>query len=128
MKEKPRKYRRIKKEVEIIFKTLTDCDEKKFNTTDIGAGGICVHLQKELKPDTMVEIGLKLPGENKFYYIFAKVAWQSKMIKKDKFAKAYYNTGIRFLRMDLEERKKLINFIYAHFINKAFLIRKRYGR
>ena len=108
-----RRFRRLKDGVKVIFK-IVNKKEDTVSSINIGAGGVCIPLKEKLKPGTLLELGLILPGHQIPFYAFAKVAWQSEVPKKDKDGNFYYETGVQFLRMNLEDRRKLIEYIYKH--------------
>ncbi|MCD6227857.1 MAG: PilZ domain-containing protein [Candidatus Omnitrophica bacterium] len=107
-----RRYRRIKDGVRVIFKILHKKGEVELDAINVGSGGICVPLGEKVNPDTLIEIGLILPGEKKPFYVFAKVRWQAKLPKRDERGNLYFSTGVMFLKMSREERRKLIQYIY----------------
>ena len=79
---------------------------------NIGAGGMCFALKERIKIGTVLELVLILPGEERPFYSFAKVMWQADVRKKYKDNNFYFETGIRFVRMNAKERKRLINYVY----------------
>ncbi len=112
-----RKFKRLKNGVKVIFKILNKREETVLSI-NIGAGGVCIPLKEKIEPGTFLELGLILPDQHKPFYAFAKVAWQAKVPKRDEKGDFYYETGIHFLRMNLEERKKLIEYVYTRSKNK----------
>ena len=111
MKER-RRFRRVKNGAKVIFKVLEKKGEEDIEVMDIGTGGICIPLPKKLKQHELLELGLILPHQDRPFYVFARVAWQSKFPKKSEDNDTYFETGVEFLRMDFEERKKLVNYIH----------------
>ena len=110
--ENKRKYKRTDKGIKFIFKFLYKKGEKELLCLDIGAGGMSFALKERIKIGTVLELVLILPGEERPFYCFAKVSWQADVRKKYKDNNFYFNTGIRFVRMNAKERKKLIRYVY----------------
>jgi len=107
-----RKYRRARDGVRVIFKILNKKGEIELDTIDVGAGGMCIPLKERVNPNTPIEIGLILPGEKRPFYVFAEVRWQARLPKRDDRGNLYFPTGIMFLKMNKDERRKLIQHIY----------------
>lgn len=110
-----RQFRRIKGKTRVIFKILRDKGEQVVEIFNMGGGGICIPLGVKVNPGTSLEIGVLLPGEDEPFYVFAEVCWQAEKYIKDECGKSYFETGIKFLRMEGEERKRLINYVYRTF-------------
>lgn len=113
-----RQFRRIKEKTKVIFKILRSKGEQVVEIFNIGAGGICIPLDVKVKPKTFLEMGILLPGEEEPFYVFAEVRWQADEPKEDEQGKSYFETGIKFLRMESGERRRLIKYIYRMFDEK----------
>lgn len=60
---------------------------------DISEGGLCLELNKEFSPGTILEVKYELPGlENKPIVAFARVVWQKKSGKR-------FHTGVKFITL-----------------------------
>ncbi len=109
-----RRYRRIDNTAKVVFKIL-DKKEEEVEVINVCAGGVCIPLKEKVEKDTFLEIGIILPGQNVPFYAFAKVIWQDKTPMQDNKGNRYFRTGISFIRMNKDDRKKLINHIHKYF-------------
>jgi c-di-GMP-binding flagellar brake protein YcgR len=76
-KEK-RKYPREEIITDVSYKVLTPSEDKGL-TQDISQGGLCLLLNNELPPGTIIEVKFRLPDEDsKLIETFVKVVWQKK--------------------------------------------------
>jgi len=87
-KEK-RRHTREKIITDVSYKVLTPSEDKAL-TQDISQGGLCLLLNNELPPGTILEVRLNLPGDDpKRIETFVEVVWQ-KIIDKG------FLTGVKF--------------------------------
>jgi len=87
-KEK-RSYPRKKIITDVSYKVLTPSEDKAL-TQDISQGGLCLLLNNEHPPGTILEVKLKLSGEDsKPIETFVEVVWQKKIDKG-------FLTGVKF--------------------------------
>jgi c-di-GMP-binding flagellar brake protein YcgR len=110
-----RRFRRIKEGVKVIYKTLGEKDERQVAALDIGAGGLCIPIPKRMAPGTLLELGIFLPHDNLPIFSLAKVAWQHPLPKRDRRGGKYFETGVEFLKMGVEGRRKVIQYVYERY-------------
>ncbi len=107
-----RKYKRIRGGIKFIFKFLHKKGEEELLSFDVSAGGVSVPLKERIKVGTDLELALILPGESTPFCCIAKVAWQADNPKKGEKGDPYFDTGLSFIRMNPNERKQLIHYVY----------------
>ena len=84
-----RKHAREKVITDVSYKVLTPSDDKAV-TQDISQGGLCLLLNNELPPGTILEVRLNLPGdEPKRIETFVEVVWQKEIDRG-------FLTGVKF--------------------------------
>lgn len=84
-----RKHSREQLVTYVSYKVLTPSEERA-ESQNISEGGLCLTLNKELTPGTLLELRFDLPSkEAKKIKTFAEVIWQKK-IKKG------FLTGVKF--------------------------------
>ena len=108
-----RKYYRVRDErVKVIYKALDPLSkEHKVPTVDISAGGMCLALNEKIKLQTMLEISILLPDDNGPLLGLAKVIWQKEKMTQDKRGLSYYETGVGYLKLGFQNRKRIAQFI-----------------
>ena len=108
-----RKYYRVRDErVKVIYKALDPSSkERKVPTVDISAGGMCLALNEKIKLQTMLEISILLPDDNGPLLGLAKVIWQKEEMTRDKRGLSYYETGVGYLKLGFQNRKRIAQFI-----------------
>jgi len=112
MKER-RKYRRVNTGIKLIFKLMGIKGEVTLPTLDLGGGGIRLFLNKKVKIGTMVELGLMLPSEEQIFFSLGEVVWQIVDVVKNKRGEDGYVTGIKFLKLSISHRMRLIRFVHT---------------
>jgi c-di-GMP-binding flagellar brake protein YcgR len=81
-------------------------------TADLGGGGIRLFVNKKVKIGTLVELGLILPHEEQIFFSLGEVVWQMKDATKTQRGENLYETGVKFINLDIAHRMRLIRFIY----------------
>jgi c-di-GMP-binding flagellar brake protein YcgR len=107
-----RKFPRLKDGVKVIYKYMGVLGEKKDSVIDVSQGGIRLLLKEKSEAGTLLELGVSIPQDPGPFFALAKVAWQSekRVIGPDK--QLYYETGVEFLKMDMQHKMLMIEYIY----------------
>ena len=111
MREERRKYRRIKDGIKAVYKVMGVEGEYGLSVINLSGGGLCLPLSQKMGKGTLLELNLNMPYEKEPFFALAKVAWQSQ-VSVNKEGKAYYETGIEFLRLGLKDKMHIIRYIY----------------
>jgi c-di-GMP-binding flagellar brake protein YcgR len=101
-----RRYRRLRNGVRVIYKVMGEPGESVLPVIDVGGGGIRLLLRDKLK------LGLLMPQDKEPFFILAKVAWQADVAMKTENEQNMYDTGIEFLKLDIQHRMHLIHYVY----------------
>lgn len=111
-----RKYYRVKDErVKVIYKAMDPLSkEHKVPTVDLSAGGMCLALNEKIKLQTLLEISIILPDDNEPLLGLAKVVWQKEEMTRDKSGRSYYETGVGYLKLGFQNRKRIAQFISSY--------------
>ena len=110
-KEK-RKFPRVSHGVKVVYKFMGVSGEKEEGAVDIGQGGIRLLLKEKAKPGSLLELGMSLPHDPGLFFTLAKVAWQSEKGKLAPDKEFYYETGVEFVKMDVEHKMLMIQYIH----------------
>lgn len=108
-----RRYRRLKEGIRVVFRILDKVEKEESKVLNFSTGGLCLSLRDRLEPGTLLELGLALPDKKDFFYTSAKVVWSSGVPVRDEAGNSYYETGVKFLKMNLSNRKEIIKYIYS---------------
>ena len=106
-----RSFPRIKGEVSIVYKIMGSNEEGEIRAMDISGGGVRLPIKEKVKPETLVELNISLPSQEAPFYGLAKVVWQSPTAVKGKNGKNYFETGIKFIRVGLHNRRQIVRYI-----------------
>lgn len=116
-KEERRKYSRVRDGVRAIYKVMGVEGEYDLAVLNLSGGGMCLPLSQKMKKGTLLELNLNMPPEKEPFFALAEVVWQSPdPISKE--GKAYYETGIEFLRLGLKDKMRIIRYIYKRLKEK----------
>ena len=108
-----RKYARIKDGAKVIYKVMGVKGEYPLHVLDIGAGGLRLPIKEKVKAGALIEFRISLDKDTDSFFGLAKVAWQDLEVKKDEKGNAYYETGIEFLRVGVDNRKRILRYILS---------------
>ena len=111
-----RKYPRA--DVVVGAEVRCEHDEASFqvNTTNIGAGGICVVLPEMLPAGTKLCLSLRLPDSDTAFEVAGTVTWTLRQRTLLKRKQGGFETGIEFVDIEQHDRERLIriaqNYIF----------------
>jgi c-di-GMP-binding flagellar brake protein YcgR len=111
VKEK-RRFPRLKDGVRVIYKFMGVLGEKKEDVVDISQGGVRLCLKEKVKPGTLLELAVAITPDSGPFFALAKVVWQSEKRKLGTEKQLYYETGVEFLKMDMQHKMLMIEYIY----------------
>ncbi|MEK6568176.1 MAG: PilZ domain-containing protein [Candidatus Omnitrophota bacterium] len=104
-------FARIKNEIKISYKIMGSSGEGEANTMDISGGGLRLPVYEKVKPETLVELNIFLPSQDAPFYGLAKVIWQSPVAVKGKGGKNFFETGLKFIKVGINNRKQIVRYI-----------------
>ncbi len=110
-----RKFPRAEYPCKITLKTKDQPDAITSQTENIGIGGICVILPRDLGIFAPVEIQLDLLDGQPIVACDATIAW---IVKSKKDKNANYDTGIEFTNIKSEDENR-IAFIVDKILNRT---------
>lgn len=105
-----RKYQRVRDGIKIIYKIMGVKGECLMSVLDISAGGFRLPIKKKLAFNSILELNIYIPNEKEPFFGLAKVVWQKSEITKSEKGD-YYETGVAFIRIGLENRKLINRYI-----------------
>jgi Tfp pilus assembly protein PilZ len=108
-----RKYQRLNTAVKIIYGVMAKM-HRPFSSlsNNVGGGGICIPLERNLKKGEVLELEIELPGKDRPIFALGRVAWVKKAKGGAKKTVKYcpYQGGIEFIAIEQEEREKILKF------------------
>ena len=113
MVDERRKYKRVPGRLRITYKIVEEAIEGSAYSIDVSAGGFCIGMDQRIKNDTLIELLVYLPDNEKSFTCTARVSWQKMHGIKDKDEKIFYETGLRFEQLDLKNRLRLIYYVHG---------------
>ncbi len=92
----------------IVRKDHSDSPEAMLtHTENIGVGGVCVILKKDLRMFTPVELELDLLDTQKHIKCDGKIVWVVKRRDDLSTKPSFYDTGIEFTNLSKEDEKRV---------------------
>lgn len=82
----------------------------KAQTQNVGIGGVCVILNRELEKLSKVRLKLALQRSEPPIECDGRIVWMVKS-KEPVSGKTSFDTGIEFVNLSLQEQERLSNFI-----------------
>jgi len=107
-----RRFPRLKHGIKVIYKFMGIVGEKKDEVIDVSQGGIRIYLKDKTETGTILELAISISSEASPFFTLAKVAWQSPKRKLGPDKKLSYETGVEFLKMDMQHKMLMIEYIY----------------
>jgi len=112
MKER-RKYVRFKTSLEAVYKVMNGLPvEIKTKIGDVSREGIRLVDGNDLERDAVVELKIRVPG----YEI--PVAATAQSVWSQKGGEAFYNKGMRLIKIRSSDRAQMIEYAYDQLIRK----------
>ncbi len=79
---------------------------------NISKEGALVLLERPLKEGEEIDLSMDVPGDNVPIFASCEVAWQKVHLNDDR----YYETGVRFKRIDGSDKGRLLEYIYLQWL------------
>ena len=111
--EERRKYKRVSGRLRVVYKMDQEPVESSAYSVDISAGGFCLCLHRRVKKDTLLELLVYLPDNEKPFKCMGRVSWQDNDGTKDADGRMLYNTGLCFENLELKNRLRLIYYVHG---------------
>ncbi|MDP2940582.1 MAG: PilZ domain-containing protein [Candidatus Omnitrophota bacterium] len=89
------------------------------HTENIGIGGVCVILKKDLKMFAPLELEIDLLDTQRHIKCEGKIVWVVKRRDDATTKPSFYDTGIEFVNLSKEDEKR-INFIVARLMKLGY--------
>ena len=91
----------------IVRKDHGDPEAMLTHTENVGVGGVCVILKKDLKMFSPVELELDLLDTQKHIRCEAKIVWVVRRRDDAATKPSYFDTGIEFTDLSKEDAKRI---------------------
>ena len=102
-----REHIRISESLMISHRLLEETYRTGFRSKDISEGGICFPSFRKFERGTNLELEIHISGFEKPIVVTGQVEW----IHKTDDIKYPFSVGIKFIRINLLDRRKLHNYI-----------------
>ena len=111
--EERRKFIRLNINAQINYSVIADdVSARSASVKDIGAGGICLLLDEQLKEGDILKFDVLLPDDPPVIQAKGKVIWIKPFsIASEK--KTRYDTGIEFIEISNDDRKKINKYVFS---------------
>ena len=106
-----RKYARVPNGAKVVYKVMGVKGEHLTPALDIGSGGLRLPLQEKVEPGTLLELNISLPDDKEPFFGLVKAVWQSHAATQGKNGEAFYETGIEFIKVGLENRRRIVKYV-----------------
>lgn len=107
----PREHSRKLICIPVIFYEKGSKDFVIDYTTDLGDGGVLIQTERLLPVGTGLELIFKLPNSIKLIEVSGEVVWVNESQPEKEPDKLIPGMGVKFLNIDPESKKYIIDFI-----------------
>jgi len=80
--------------------------------TNISKDGALIMLDRPLREGDELNLSMDVPGDNVPIFASCEVAWQKAPLPDDR----YYETGVRFKKIDGQDKGRLLEYIYLQWL------------
>lgn len=106
-----RKFMRFSTWLDVLYNALGGPTIKmKSRLKDLSKEGIRMSSDMSMEKGSVLELEMKIPGDNIPIFALGEVAWT------EKTGNAAYDAGIRFTRIERFDRAKLLDYVYNEWI------------
>ena len=114
--EERRKFVRLNINVEINYTVITHPPHKQFviptKSKNIGAGGICLISEQELRAGELLKLEIRLPEDPPVIYALGKVAWVKPFSLATEKSKRF-DMGVEFIEISPEDKQKINKYVFS---------------
>lgn len=84
-------------------------------SVDISAKGIKLTLDEKIEKGVLLRLEIKIPDSGHVVRANGEVAWSREAVEDETASggKRFFNTGIKFIKVNKTDEKKLFDFIYT---------------
>ncbi len=93
---------------EIVSCSITEQGCVKVDVTDVSSGGIGITTDQRMAKGDVVQLELKVPGDDIPMFVRGEIAWVEKDGKSGR-----YKVGIVLTRVERSDRARLVKFLHA---------------
>jgi Tfp pilus assembly protein PilZ len=109
-----------------MVKCASDSDSKGIlltHTENIGEGGLCLIIKKELRLFSIIEVELDLLDADEHLFLKGKIVWSVRRKAIEEMKPLYYDVGVEFIDISPSNQQRLRDTI-ARLIQKGAKILK----
>lgn len=106
--EEKRRFLRLTTPLELSYILSGDDRVYKAVTKDLSALGLRFVSQKELQPETTVDITLYIPNLKNPIHVTGKVVWQRRQSLEDN---APYDIGVEFVQIEEDNKNTFLKYL-----------------
>ena len=107
-----RKFLRFETALNALCDVVKGKDRTPSKVLNISKEGALVLLERPLREGDEISLSMDVPGDNVPIFASCEVAWQKAHLKDDR----YYETGVRFKRIDGSDKGRLLEYIYLQWL------------
>ena len=112
--EEKRKFPRFCAVVDVVYTRRNAFDETNISfTKDISKGGIRIFVYEDFKCGDLLDLKIHLPRNDEPITAIGKITWIQKLPGDKTTEKEKFETGIEFMKINLEEKKKLDKYLIS---------------
>lgn len=106
-----RKFLRFETALNAICDIVSQNCRSSYKVRNISKEGALLIVDKKLKEGSEIKLTMDVPGDNVPIFASCEVAWQ-----KDSSNDSFYETGVKFKKIDGPDRGKLLEYIYLQWL------------
>ena len=93
---------------EIVSCSISEQGRVKVNVTDVSSGGIGITVDQRMAKGDVLQLELKVPGDDIPMFVRGEVAWVEKDAKIGR-----YKAGIVLTRIERSDKVRLVKFLHV---------------
>ena len=105
-----RRFARLEAKLTVSYRTLPVMRTATTMSRDVSGGGVRLHLDEPIAPNTLLRIEISWPGRRAPMRLVGKVVWCSPCLDTARHGKPV-EAGIRFMRISPKDRLAIIKYV-----------------
>lgn len=110
--EERRKFIRLSIDVQINYTVLSQTDQHRSKTKNIGEGGICLVTDGPLNSGTLLKLDIILPEDPPAIQTVGKIVWVKPFSLADE-RRPRYEAGVEFVNISEKDRLRIGKYVFS---------------
>ena len=110
--EERRQFARLDTRIEVAYRALKAAPSQRTVMKNVSAGGVCIFVEKELAPGTVLNISMTLPDRRAPLTFTGEIVWSEayEIISKTQHKRSV-EAGVRFVDINPKALEALMQYV-----------------